>query len=74
MIMDIKAILEKLDNLLDNCEMEKAEKYISEMINTAIENEEYGNAITLYNEQIGFFRDCGKWRYPYARYEIPSWS
>ena len=58
--MDIKKILKHLDELLNVSKLDEAEKYLSGMIEKTLENKDYNSAITLYNEQIGFFRDCGR--------------
>lgn len=56
----ITAILEQLDDLINNCKLDEAEIYIEEQINLSLSNNRTDDAITLYNEQIGYFRDCGK--------------
>ena len=58
--MDIQKILKQLDELLNESKLDEAEKYLSEMIEKSLENKDYNSVITLYNEQIGFFRDCGR--------------
>ena len=62
--MDIQKILKHLDELLNVSKLDEAEKYLFEMIEKSLESKDYNSAITLYNEQIGFFRDCG--RFPEA--------
>lgn len=57
--MDIAVILKHLDELLNDCKLDEAGKFLSESLNEAFCVEDYMSAITLYNEQIGFFRDCG---------------
>ncbi|MGN0583930.1 MAG: DUF4125 family protein, partial [Ruminococcus sp.] len=41
------------------CQLEKAEEFLNRVISDAMESKDYHNAITLYNEQIGYYRDCG---------------
>ena len=57
--MDVAVILKHLDELLNECKLDEAQKFLSESLNEALQIEDYLSAITLYNEQIGFFRDCG---------------
>lgn len=57
--MNIKNILNELDALLENCQLEEAERFLNKAISDAMESKNYHNAITLYNEQIGYYRDCG---------------
>lgn len=56
----INTIIEKLDDLLNNCKLDEAEIYIEEQIYLALSDNRNDDAIALYNEQIGYFRDCGK--------------
>jgi tetratricopeptide (TPR) repeat protein len=58
--MSIENILSQLDNLLNDCKLKEAEIFLLDSIEESIKNNEYANAITLYNEQIGYYRDCGK--------------
>lgn len=59
-MLDIQEILNQLDSLLNKSRLDEAEKYLSDMIEHSIKIGDYNAAVTLYNEQIGFFRDCGK--------------
>lgn len=56
----INSILETLDDLLNNYKLDEAEIYLEEQIKLALSDNRNDDAITLYNEQIGYFRDCGK--------------
>lgn len=58
--MKIAEVLTTLDEMLTACNLPQAEQYLTQQIALALSKKEYGNAITLYNEQIGFYRDCGK--------------
>lgn len=58
--MNIKETICRLDELLHECDLDAAEKLLSETIEEAhnindIETEKY-----FLNEQIGFYRDCGR--------------
>jgi tetratricopeptide (TPR) repeat protein len=57
--MNMAVILKHLDELLNDCKLDEAGEFLSESLNEAFRVEDYMSAITLYNEQIGFFRDCG---------------
>lgn len=58
--MNIKETISRLDELLRECNLDAAEKLLSEVIKEShnindIETEKY-----FLNEQIGFYRDCGR--------------
>ena len=58
--MNIKETISRLDELLRECNLDAAEKLLSEVIEEShnindIETEKY-----FLNEQIGFYRDCGR--------------
>ena len=60
--MNINEILAELDKMLENCEIERAGAYLAEQTDKALSSSENSAAITLLNEQIGYFRDCGKFK------------
>ena len=57
--MNTGDILKKFDVLLDECKLDDAEKFLSESIETCLSEKDYRSALVLYNEQIGYYRDCG---------------
>ena len=58
--MQVQEILQQLDTLLKNSRLQEADVFLKEQIAVAEQAEDWETALTLYNEQIGFFRDCGR--------------
>lgn len=58
--MNIENILSQLDNLLHQCKLQDAEKFLLDSLSLAKQSDDNICAITLYNELIGFYRDGGK--------------
>ncbi|MBQ5333558.1 MAG: DUF4125 family protein [Oscillospiraceae bacterium] len=58
--MDVREILEKIDELLHQCRLDEAEEYMNSCLETAHNEGRTDIEITLYNELAGFYRDCGK--------------
>ncbi len=58
--MHITEILAHLDELLHACQLDKAETFLQEQINCARRTGDTDAEKTLLNEQIGFYRDCGR--------------
>ncbi len=62
--MDISATLLQLDQLLHDCRLPEAERLLTAAVLTAKTDGDTDAEKTLRNEQIGFYRDCG--RFPEA--------
>lgn len=62
--MLISATLLQLDQLLHDCKLSEAEQFLNDAIATAKADGDIDAEKTLRNEQIGFYRDCG--RFPEA--------
>ena len=58
--MQVQEILQQLDTLLKNSRLQEADVFLKEQIAAAEQAKDWQTALTLYNEQIGFFRDCGR--------------
>ena len=58
--MQVQEILQQLDTLLKNSHLQEADVFLKEQIAAAEQAKDWQTALTLYNEQIGFFRDCGR--------------
>lgn len=58
--MQVQEILQQLDTLLKNSCLQEADVFLKKQIAVAEQAEDWETALTLYNEQIGFFRDCGR--------------
>lgn len=58
--MDIPSTLKQLDDLLHACQLDEAETFLCEAIQTAKVSGDTDAEKTLLNEQMGFFRDCGR--------------
>ena len=58
--MQVQEILQQLDTLLKNSRLQEADVFLKEQITAAEQAKDWQTALTLYNEQIGFFRDCGR--------------
>lgn len=53
--MQVQEILQQLDTLLKNSCLQEADVFLKEQIAAAEQAEDWETALTLYNEQIGFF-------------------
>lgn len=62
--MDIQSVMTKLDALLHESRLEEADVFLADAIAQAEDCGEVDAQKMLLNEQIGFFRDCG--RFPEA--------
>lgn len=62
--MDIHSVMEKLDQLLHASRLDEADRFLNESIRQAKQCGDIRAQQMLLNEQIGFFRDCG--RFPEA--------
>lgn len=58
--MDIPSILKQLDSLLHACRLDEAEAFLCEVIQKAKTSGDTDAEKTLLNEQMGFYRDCGR--------------
>ena len=58
--MDIPSTLKRLDDLLHACQLDEAETFLCEAIQTAKVSGDTDAEKTLLNEQMGFYRDCGR--------------
>ena len=58
--MDIKDMLNQLDSLYGNGNLKEAETHLSFWLEQALENNNYGAALTLYNEMEGLYRTTGR--------------
>jgi tetratricopeptide (TPR) repeat protein len=58
--MQIQPILQHLDDLLRHCALAEAEAFLESQIEAAKRENDLSSALTLYNEKIGFLRDCGR--------------
>ncbi len=58
--MEIQTVLQQLDTLLRESQLAEADAFLQTQIQQAEQMQEWEAALTLYNEQIGFFRDCGR--------------
>ena len=58
--MDVREILDKIDELLHQCRLDEAEEYMNGCLEQAHSEGRTDIEITLYNELAGFYRDCGK--------------
>ncbi|MBP1560980.1 MAG: DUF4125 family protein [Oscillospiraceae bacterium] len=59
-MMDTTLILQQLDLLLKACKLDEAEDFLRRNIENAHDMQDTDCEKTLLNEQIGFFRDCGR--------------
>lgn len=53
--MQVQEILQQLDTLLKNSRLQEADVFLKEQIAAAEQAKDWQTALTLYNEQIGFF-------------------
>lgn len=58
--MDSKKFLDTLDGYLHECRLEEAEEYLLTSLDAAKKGGDSSLALTVFNELIGFLRDCGK--------------
>ena len=58
--MQIRETLSHLDTLLHQCRLDEAETYLTQAIAQAQTAQDTESEKLLRNEQIGFYRDCGK--------------
>lgn len=60
--MNINQILEHLDFLFSKQDLQSVEPFLTQQLDDAFENKEYGTCITIMNELIGFFRDTSQYQ------------
>ena len=53
--MQVQEILQQLDTLLKNSHLQEEDVFLKEQIAAAEQAKDWQTALTLYNEQIGFF-------------------
>ncbi len=58
--MKREEIIQTLDRLLHDCKLDEAEAFLAKEIAKAESAQDDSLVLSLRNEQIGFFRDCGK--------------
>lgn len=58
--MQIQETLSRLDTLLHQCKLDEAEVCLTQAIAQAQAEQDMESEKLLRNEQIGFYRDCGK--------------
>lgn len=58
--MQVQYKLKQLDTLLRESKLKEADAFLTEQIQTAEQESDWEAALTLYNEQMGFLRDCGR--------------
>ena len=58
--MDIANMLSKLDALLHSCKLEEAEQLLKASLKEAQQQGDTDAQKTIYNEMMGYYRDCGK--------------
>lgn len=57
--MDIKKILSELDELFNLGETDRVEGFLDKCLKEACEEKDFSSALTIANEQIGYFRSIG---------------
>lgn len=58
--MQVQHKLQQLDALLQESKLKEADAFLTEQIQAAKQEPDWEAALTLYNEQMGFLRDCGR--------------
>lgn len=58
--MQMQHKLQQLDALLRESKLKEADAFLTEQIQAAKKEADWEAALTLYNEQMGFLRDCGR--------------
>ncbi|MDO4156484.1 MAG: DUF4125 family protein [Oscillospiraceae bacterium] len=58
--MQVQHKLQQLDALLRESKLKEADAFLTEQIQAAKQEPDWEAALTLYNEQMGFLRDCGR--------------
>ena len=58
--MQVQHKLQQLDALLRESKLKEADAFLTEQIQAAEQEPDWEAALTLYNEQMGFLRDCGR--------------
>lgn len=58
--MNIQEVLTKIDSLLRDSKLDEAREYMNSSLKLAYDEDDYNSALTILNEQCGFYRDLGQ--------------
>ncbi|MDD6328461.1 MAG: DUF4125 family protein [Lachnospiraceae bacterium] len=58
--MDVSKVLMEYDGMFGTHSLEKIDEFLTEKITEAMEEQDYGSAVTLMNEMMGFCRDTSQ--------------
>lgn len=59
--MDLNQVLKGLDDLFENHQLDKVEPYLDEQLNQAVAENDFGAAVSILNEMLGFARETSQY-------------